>query len=230
MKQEKIERLPAPICTIWQAFQQWWDDLVKQALINLIWSLSWLTIILGPPVTFGVYYVESEYVRGSNPGLPGLLEGSRKYFFKSWVWMLVNLLVGILIYASANAYLQIGGFWATAARDVTILLGSAWFIIQFYALPILMVQERKSLLEAWRNSLFMSFASPLYLLVLLLFLIFAGAFSLLLIFPIILGYFTLVSILANQAVKDRLEAFQEISRKSQSNEEEREEAENNQQD
>jgi hypothetical protein len=217
MKQENIEeRFPAPIRTIWRAFSYWWDDLVGQALMSLIWTLSWLTIILGPPVTFGILYVESQYVRGTNPGLSGLVEGARRYCIKSWLWMLSNLFVGFLAYASSKAYLQMDGFWAVAARDIVLLLAIAWFIIQFYALPVLMIQERNSLREAWRNSLLMTLASPLYLLVLLLFLALTGLFSLLLVFPMVLGYFTLVSILASQAVKDRLEAFQKISEKNKS--------------
>lgn len=215
MKQENTEeRLPAPIRTIWQAFRLWWDDLVRQALINLVWTLSWLTVILGPPVTFGIQHAHHQLVRGANPGLRGVAEGARKYFFKSWLWMLANLLAAFLIYFGANAYLQIGGFWAIVARDLLLVFGAAWFIIQFYALPILMIQEKKSLREAWRNSIFMSLASPLYLLVLLLFLVLAAVFSVLLIFPVILGYFSLVSILANQAVNDRLEAFEKIMGKT----------------
>jgi uncharacterized membrane protein YesL len=216
MKQESIERLPATIRTIVEAFFYWWDDILGQAGISLVWCLSWLTIILGPPVTFGIFYVESQHIRGSNPGLRGLIEGTRKYFLKSWLWMLANLFIGFLVYVSSGAYLQMGGLWAILARDVVILLGIAWLVIQFYTIPILMIQERDSLKEAWRNSLLMTLASPFYLLILLIILAFIGVFSLILVFPFILGYFAMYSILASQAVKNRLEAFQQISEKNKS--------------
>jgi uncharacterized membrane protein YesL len=104
-----------------------------------------------------------------------------------------------------------GGFWAILGRDLVILLGIAWLVIQFYTIPILMIQDRNSLKEAWRNSLLMSLASPIYLLVLLIVLALIGLFSLLLVFPIVLGYFSFYSILASQAVKDRLEAFRALT-------------------
>lgn len=50
-------------------------------------------------------------------------------------------------------------------------------------------------------------ASPLYLLTIFLFLFLYGVISLLLVFPVILGWITMVSILGAQAVKDRLETF-----------------------
>lgn len=216
MKQESIDRLPATLRTLVEAFLYWWDDLLIQAVMSLVWCLSWFTIILGPPVTFGIFYVESQYIRGTNPGLRGLAEGARKYFLKSWLWMLANLFVGFLVYLASGAYLQLGGFWALLARDGVILLGIAWLIIQFYTIPVLMIQERNSLKEAWRNSLLMSLASPFYLLILLFILALTGLFSLILVFPFVLGYFAMYSILATQAVKDRLEAFQKISEKTQS--------------
>ncbi len=215
MQQESITKLPAPVQTIWQAFLQWWDDLVRQAAISLIWSLSWLTILLGPPVTFGMHYVQSQYIRGVNPGLRGLAEGARKYFVKSWLWMLANLFIGFWLYVSANAYLQIGGLGGELARDFIVLVGLLWFTVQFYTPPILMIQEKESLREAWRNSLFMTLASPVYLLVIFLFLALAGLFSMILIFPIILGYAALFSLTANQAVRDRLEVFRAIAAKNQ---------------
>jgi uncharacterized membrane protein YesL len=214
MIEDPIQKLPAPFQTICRAFLNWWDDLMMQAVMSLIWSLSWLTVILGPPVTFGIYFVESQYIQGENPGLRGLWEGSRRYFWKSWLWMLSNLFVEGLLYASARAYLQFEGVWMEVPRNLLILNAVAWAAIQFYTLPILMIQDRKSLREAWRNSLLLTLASPLYLLVLFLFLGLSGVFSLLLIFPTVLGYFTLLSILANQAVRDRLETFRAASSSS----------------
>jgi uncharacterized membrane protein YesL len=176
----------------------------------LLWSLAWLTILLGPPVTFGIHYVENLYIRGENLGLRGLWEGTRKYFIRSWLWMLANLGVGLLLYSSSWAYGQIGGIGADIGQSITLVIAAGWFTIQFYAVPILMIQTKPSLREAWRNSLLMTLASPPYLFVLLIFLALFGLISLLLIFPTILGYTTLLCLLANQAVRDRLETFQAL--------------------
>ncbi len=210
MKQEFLEKLPAPLRTIVVAFFHWWDDLVMQSVMSLIWSLSWFTVILGPPITFGIYYVQSQYVRGENPGLRGMWEGMRKYFFKSWQWMLANLLIVSVLIASIDAYRLIEAGWADFARGLTIAIGVGWVIVQFYAVPLLMVQEQKSLRLAWRNGLMMTLASPGYLSALFLFLALFGAVSALLVFPTILGYISLFSLLASQAVRDRLDVFRKI--------------------
>lgn len=212
MQQEFLEKLPPFLRTIGVAFLHWWDDLVMQSVMSLLWSLSWLTVVLGPPLTFGIYYVQGQYVRGENPGLPGLWQGARKYFWVSWRWMLGNLFVAVLFYASINAYNRIGGLAASVGHDLTVLVMLVWFVSQFYTIPFLMLQEgRPSLWRAWRNSLLLTLASPFYLLGLLVFLALFGLVSLLLVFPVVLGFITMLSILAAQALRDRLETFQALA-------------------
>jgi len=187
-----------------------------QAVMSLIWSLSWFTIVLGPPITFGIYYVQSQYIDGENLGLHGMLEGARKYFLPSWLWMLANLILFGIFYASANAYQIIEGLWASVARDFTLLIAGGWFISQFYTIPFLMMQGGKpSLWRAWRNSVILTLASPFYLFSLLLFLALFSVISLLLIFPIVLGVITMVSMLSTQALRNRLETFKKMAAKEQ---------------
>lgn len=207
MKQEFLEKLPAPLRTILVAFFDWWDDLVAQSVMSLVWSVSLLTVVLAPPVTFGIYYVQHQYVRGENPGLRGMVEGARRYFFKSWQWMFVNLLLVGVFSASFQAYGLLGGLAAELGRTFTLFLALFWLTMQFYAIPFVMAQEHPSLRLAWRNSFFLVMASPFYLLALFLFLFVYGVISLLLVFPVILGWISMVSILGAQAVRDRLETF-----------------------
>ncbi len=211
MYQRFSGKIPASLRVIWLSTLHWWDDLVIQAVMNLLFLLSWVTVILGPPVTFGIHYVESQYVRGDNLGLKGVWEGAKKYFVISWIWMLVNVVLLYLCIVNANFYLSIEAYWGAIGRYIVLVLGSAWFIIQFYAVPFLMIQEKPSLITAWRNGFMMTMASPLYLLILLLFLLVFGLFSFLLGLPMLLGYITLFIIIANQAVKDRLEVFREMA-------------------
>ncbi|PWH15523.1 MAG: hypothetical protein DDG60_05665 [Anaerolineae bacterium] len=207
MKQEFLEKLPAPLRTILVAFFNWWDDLVAQSVMSLVWSIALLTAILAPPLTFGIYYVQGQYVRGENPGLRGMLEGARRYFFKSWQWMLANLLLVGVFYASFQAYGLLGGWLADLGRMFSLFIAIFWLTMQFYTIPFVMIQAHPSLRLAWRNSFFLVMASPFYLLALFLFLFLYGLISLLLVFPVILGWISMVSILGTQAVKDRLETF-----------------------
>lgn len=207
MRQEFLEKLPASLRTILIAFFNWWDDLVMQSVMSLLWSISLLTVVLAPPLTFGIYYVQNQYVRGENPGLRGMWEGARRYFFKSWQWMLANLLLVGVFFASFQAYGLLGGWVADLGRLFSLFLALFWLTMQFYAIPFVVIQESPSLRLAWRNSFFLVMASPPYLLTIFLFLFLYGVISLLLVFPIILGWITMVSILGAQAVKERLETF-----------------------
>jgi hypothetical protein len=216
LKPEFLAKLPALLRTIFQTVMNWWDDLLMQAVMSLIWSVSWFTVVLGPPVTFGIYYVQSQYIEGENLGLRGMVDGARRYFFTSWKWMLTNLLVFLLFFASTDAYQRIEGPWASAARDITILFAAGWAISQFYTIPFVMRQgENTSLWQAWRSSLLLCLASPFYLAGLLLFLAVFGVFSMLLIFPVILGFVPMLSMLSTQALQDRLETFREMAEKEE---------------
>src|SRR5690606_5705347 len=37
----------------------WWRNWLALTVLNLVWMVSWLTVVLGPPVTLAVYsYIE----------------------------------------------------------------------------------------------------------------------------------------------------------------------------
>jgi hypothetical protein len=189
------------------AIDDWWHNWVNQFTLNLVWLLSWLTIILGPPVTLGLYHVNERLIYGESLGLPGLVEGSRRYFFVSWLWAIINLLVMAIIVVNYLFYASFTTSWFDLLQGFFILLGLAWLAIQFYALPYLIVQERKHIGLAMRNALFTFLAAPGFSLVL-------GIVSLLLVFlclftvaPLFLGGPCLIVLLGNHAVMDRLEKF-----------------------
>jgi len=211
-----MKRLPVPLQVVAQALSDWWDDWINMALISLVWLLCWVTVVLGPPATFGLYYVTNQLAHGRSLGLRGLVEGGRRYLRQSWLWMLLNLLVATVVVTNVWFYGQFDADWAAIVRPFPLLLGLAWLVVQFYALPYLMEQEEESLRLALRNGLFTLLAAPGYTVVVAGLAALVAVLSLVLVVPLFVGGPCLIAALGNRAVQERLETYrvreQEASR------------------
>jgi len=211
-----MKRLPVPLQVVAQALSDWWDDWINMALISLIWLLCWVTVVLGPPATFGLYYVTSQLAHGRSLGLRGLVEGGRRYLRQSWRWMLLNLLVAVVVVTNVWFYGQFDANWAAIVWPFPLLLGLAWLVVQFYALPYLMEQETESLRLALRNGLFTLLAAPGYTVVVAGLAALVAVLSVVLVAPLFVGGPCLIAALGNRAVQERLETYrvreQEASR------------------
>ena len=202
-----IKRLPIPLQVVAQALSDWWDDWINMALISLVWLLCWITIVLGPPATFGLYYVTNQLARGRSLGLRGFLEGGRRYLRQSWLWMLLNLLAAAVLWANVWFYGQFDADWARIVRPFPLFLGLVWLIVQFYALPYLMEQAEESLRLALRNGLFTLLAAPGYTAVVAGLAALAAVLSVVSVAPLLLGGPCLIAALGNRAVRERLETY-----------------------
>ena len=202
-----IKRLPVPLRVIAWALSDWWDDWINMTLIGLLWLLCWATIVLGPPATFGLYYVTNQLAHGRSLGLSGFVEGGKRYFAKSWLWMLLNLVVATAVVANIWFYGQFEADWAGIVRPFPLFLGLAWLVVQFYALPYLMEQEEESLKLALRNGLFTLLAAPGYTAVVAGLAALIAVLSVWLVAPAFLGIPCLIAGLGNHAVRERLETY-----------------------
>lgn len=202
-----MQEKPASLQVITAAFNDWWFNWVNQWVLNLVWVLSWLTVILGPPVTLGLYYVNNRLAHGESLGLSGLVEGSRRYFFISWLWMFINLVVIALLGINFFFYTNFTSPWFDLLQGLFLLLELVWLVVQFYALPYLIVQERKNLGQALRNGLFTALAAPGYSVVLGGTALLMGLVCVFTVAPLFLGGPCLIVLLGNLAVLERLETF-----------------------
>jgi hypothetical protein len=202
-----MEQLPSHLRVIAQAISDWWDDWVNMVVMNLVWILCWITVALGPPATLGLYHVTNRLARGESLGPKGLLDGGRRYVLQSWLWMVLNLVVVAIVVVNFLFYAAFDAAWADWLKAFFVLLGLAWLVVQFYALPYLMEQERKHLGIALRNGLFTALAAPGYTLAVAGFAALIVALSVGLVFPLFLGGPCLVAALGNRAVRERLETY-----------------------
>jgi uncharacterized membrane protein YesL len=200
-------RSTGPFRVLKNAVVTWWDEWINWVLISILWLVSWITIVLGPPATFGLYYVSQELVGGQSLGVRGFLDGGKQFFLKAWGWMLVNLFVLIIAVANLLFYGQMQASWAVFVQGIFLLIIFLWAATQFYALPFFMLQEVKSLKMAWRNGFLTTLATPGFSLVLFLVVVVVLIPSVLFLIPLFLGIPGLVAVLGSFAVKDRVEVF-----------------------
>jgi len=214
-----MDRWPVPLRVIGRALTDWWDDWVQMAVVSVVWALCWLTVVLGPPATFGIVYLTNRLAHGESLGLGGMLEGGRRYFLKAWLWALLNLAVVTVVMADFWFYGLFDAAWAALLQGLLLFLGAAWLVVQFYALPYLMEQEQKSLWLALRNGLFTALAAPAYTLVVAGAAALVGALSAVTVAPVLLGGPCLMASLGNRAVLDRLETYRVREREAARGEE-----------
>jgi uncharacterized membrane protein YesL len=200
-----MKQLNASLSVILDALNQWWYSWLMLMLLNTLLVLCWISIIFGPPATFGFYYAIRSLIDSHSTNWREFLEGTKRYFLKAWLWAFVNIAVFFLLRISLEFYSQFSG--TQAFFIVSLLLGAVWLSVQFYALPYMMEQEQKNLLLAFRNSLFTLLASPIFSLLLLIFL--AAVLWLSTNFPILLiiGSPSLIAVLGIKAVKERLTSY-----------------------
>lgn len=220
MSQVNMNHGPASLHVVGAALRDWYDDWVNLFVINVLVLLAWVTVVLGPPATFGMYYVTNQLARGDSQGPRELIQAARQYFGKSWLWMGINIVVAVLVFVNYVFYQQITAVWSIVPQTAFLILGVLWLVMQFYTIPYLMEQETKSLKMALRNSLFTVLGAMLYTIVVVGLAGLIAVSSIALVLPLALASPCLLACMGNRAVMDRLETYgvreRELARLDQS--------------
>lgn len=194
-----------------QTAVDYWNSFVGLAVMNALWLGASLTIILLPPATAGLYSTTNSLVQGKGQRLDVFLEGAREYWWLSIQWALINVVVLIVLFVNVYFYGQIAaGALASAFLFFVSALVLLWVTMQFYTWPVLMIQEQKSMRIALKNALFLSLASPLYNLILLLVGGIVISLSIMMLVPLAVFTFSFLAMLGNHAVVERLSTFNKL--------------------
>ena len=217
-------RFPASWQVIGRSCVDWWDSWFDMLGVVVVWLLAQFTIVLGPPATFGLYYVVYHLVNGESLGIRGLIEGGRKYFGAAWLWNIINLVMLVTLYFNVAFYGQFQADWRYFLQIFFVILIGIWLAGQFYALAFFHEQVKGHILIALRSGVLMALATPFFTILLMVFaalvvIICAGT-----ILPVFLGFPALVPILGARAVQNRLVAFGIRKREKTPKELEREES------
>jgi uncharacterized membrane protein YesL len=200
-----MKQLISALQVIQEAIAEAWYSWLVLMILNFLFALCWVTIVLGPPATFGLYYAVHSLATTNSTNWREFVEGAKRYALKSWLWMLANIAVILTLRVSIDFYSRM--VETAVLLMLTLVIGALWFCVQFYAVPYFMEQENKQLRLAFRNALLTLLASPLYTLVLLLFVGFLLWISLSLPILLIIGVPALIAMLGTRSVRERLTTF-----------------------
>ncbi len=217
-------RVPASLQVIGRSIADWWDSWLDMVLLSIVWFFAQLTIVLGPPATFGFYYVVHQMLNGELLGVRGMIQGGKKYFWKSLLWGLINLGVLILVYVNIQFYGNIEAVWGLYLQIFMILMGLLWISTQFYALPYFMELQVKKLRYALKNGVLTTLGAPFFTLILIFTALVLGTVSIVIIIPIFLGVLGIIPLLGFRGMYDRLVTFGLIEREKTPKEIEAEES------
>jgi hypothetical protein len=198
---------PASLRVIGRSSVDWWDGWLDFVQLSIVWLFAQLTIVLGPPATFGVYYVVHQMLNGEALGVRGMIAGARKYFWKSLAWGLLNLVVLFTAVVNYEFYGAVQAAWGPVVRAFVVMLTLLWLSTQFYALPYFMELEVPRLRTALKNGFLTTLAAPLFSFILLIFAFIIMVASFGFILPVFLGLPGLIPVLGVNAMYDRLIAF-----------------------
>jgi len=200
-------KIPASLRVIGRSIVDWWDGWLDMVLVMIVWVLAQVTIILGPPATFGVYYVVHSMINGEAQGVRGMISGGRKYFWKAWIWGLITLLGTVILIVNYIFYGRVEANWGVYVQGFVVLLSFLWLSTQFYALPFFMEQEFKSIKIAFRNGFLTTLAAPFFTMVLAIPAAIVIGLSGVFVLPLFLGLPGIIPFLGFRALYNRLEAF-----------------------
>ncbi len=189
------------------AATEWWRNWLRLTVLNLVWMVSWLLVLTGPPVTLAVYaYLER--LAANDEMTPGeFLAEVRRNLLRGWLWALPVLALVASLLVSLPFYAQFAELWARAAELAVVVLVLGWLFVQFFALPYLFVQGSRSLVQAYRNAALTAFASPLYSLVVAVALLVLLVLSVRFMGVTFLFSPVLIALAGTLAVKERLRRF-----------------------
>ncbi len=189
------------------ALQDAWADIWTVLVCNLLWTVSVVLILPGPPATLALFTYCNRLAHGEMADFGDYWGAFRSQWWPAWRWGLVNFLVIVLLVGDFILTGQLSqSAFARFAQGFYVAVLGAWLMVQLYALPFLIEQTKPSVRQALRNGAVMLGRNPvfsIFLSILLLVLLAAGIALFML--TLACGGVVVASA-GNRAVVNRLEA------------------------
>jgi len=210
---------------LWTAFRDYYEEMFTLVGANLLWVLLLagpfglgflasrflpvapviigtlvLEALLMPPATAGMLHLTNQVAHHKSIEFGLFFEGMKKYFWKSWLFMLLNLVAAAIFYTNFQFYGGSDAQWAVIVRGLFVGLAVMWCLVQIYVFPMLLEQQEPRLLMALRNAAFLAFASPITTLVLAILMLLVAGLSIGLTLPFAVAMMAVLCLMANGAV------------------------------
>lgn len=132
---------------------------LAMAVASVIWLALSATVVLWPAATLGLVITTATLAHQLVPSPRGVLRVTRRYLAAAYLWGAVNGALLALGYA-LDHYQPLAERVSPGVETVLDLALLVWFVLQLYALPLLLVQRDGRMLSAWRSAALMAMAAP----------------------------------------------------------------------
>ncbi len=130
-------------------------------ILNILWIVVSLPIVTIIPATAALFYATNRLAH-ERPASPStFFEGLRKWFWRSYLWGGLNLLVIAVLVSNLIFYSRIQAVWTALATALVVFLLIVWLLLQVSMFPLMLEQEQPSLRLAFRNSFVVLLKRPL---------------------------------------------------------------------
>jgi uncharacterized membrane protein YesL len=217
----------------WQSLKDLWDEMVFLIVLNVAWSL--LSLLAAIPllllfesdpvvglassivlfwllsiVTGALCFVANQITRGYAVGWGTFAHGLKRYWLKSLVAAIINIIMLALIAFNVLFYaLQIQGAWTYFAVSIWGAIGIYWLLVQVYWFPMLLEMKSEKIFASLRNALALPFITPGFSTTILLVLVLLVVLSTFLMVPLVLFMVVLLLLITNHATRNRLEMIRQ---------------------
>lgn len=210
------------------SLRDFWDEFVLLVMISALWTLTLLLptaplfllrnvpllLVLGlmlllalplPIVSGATCYVTNQVARGKAAGWGAFWTGVKRYWWKSLIVALVNLIALVLLATNFQFYgILLEGMWTRFALAIWVLVTLYWFLVQVFWFPMILELREEKMLPALRNALLMALVTPGFSLTLGVILAVLIVLCVMLVVPAMLFMAALVLLVCNHATRSRL--------------------------
>jgi uncharacterized membrane protein YesL len=145
---------------------EWLIDAYYSFTALIIWNLLWFAftvlIVTAPPAAAGLYYATNRLAHHEPTDWRSFFTGFRTYFWSSWRWGLLNLVIGLAVGTNVWYYAKIEAAWGVWVQGLFAGGLALWVLVQLYTVPLLIEQERQHVRLALRNSAVLFLRRPAF--------------------------------------------------------------------
>jgi hypothetical protein len=210
------------------SIRDFWDEFVLLVALSALWTLTFLLptvpvfllsnvplfLVVGlmvllalplPIVSGATCYVTNQVARGKAAGWGTFWSGVKRYWWKSLVVALVNVVALILLLTNFQFYgALLEGSWTRFALAIWVLVSLYWFLVQVFWFPMILELQEERLFLALRNALLMAAITPSFSLTLVVVLAIVVILCVVLVVPAMLFMAAFVLLISNHATRSRL--------------------------
>jgi hypothetical protein len=146
---------------LWNGLLNAYDGAFTIVLSNLFFAFLLTPATLFPPVLLitlplgvaGLYYTNFQLASGESVDWKTFFEGVKLHWWAGLRWTIVNLVVLFSLTFYFFMFIDRSEIWSAGITGLSLGIMAVWVLLQFITFPMMLKQDKPSLLTALRNSL-----------------------------------------------------------------------------